>query len=198
MSMWMERALRWLKMALPKGFKLWKPIDEDSFIIAYGSNLSEERMKSRCPSAEVYGTSVIHGYRMLFKQSMTGAYATIEQDADSQIPVVIYRVTAEDEARMDRFEGCPRYYRKQEFLLPVWARNGRKRKSRSSCVAYIMHEHRVLGEPPVDYYSLLDQGYSRWGFDHEILVRALESSIGRKHAAIWLRNYNKAEENDHE
>ena len=59
-----------------KGFQLIRQEDNEVFCIAYGSNLDEARMKKRCPSAEVFGTSVIGGYRLLFKQSMTGAYAT--------------------------------------------------------------------------------------------------------------------------
>ena len=102
-----------------KGFKLMKPEDNEVFCIAYGSNLDETRMKQRCPSAEVFGTSVIGGYRLLFKQSMTGAYATMEQDANCCVPVVIYRITAEDELKLDRFEGYPKYYYKRDFLLPV-------------------------------------------------------------------------------
>lgn len=47
------------------------------FYLAYGSNLSLERMKSRCPDAVVLGTAVIPGYRLLFKKSKTGSYATI-------------------------------------------------------------------------------------------------------------------------
>ena len=35
------------------------------FYLAYGSNLSLERMKSRCPDAVVLGTAVIPGYRLL-------------------------------------------------------------------------------------------------------------------------------------
>ena len=57
-----------------KGFRLVRPEDNEVYIAAYGSNLDEARMKKRCPSAEVFGTSVIGGYRMLFKQSMTGAW----------------------------------------------------------------------------------------------------------------------------
>ena len=100
-----------------KGFTLYHPQDSEVYCIAYGSNLNEERMKKRCPKAEPFGTSVIYGYRLLFKQSRTGAYATIEQDANCKVPVVIYRMTPSDEAKLDRFEGTPRYYRKQEFLL---------------------------------------------------------------------------------
>ena len=48
-----------------KGFSLFRPEDSEVYCIAYGSNLSEERMKKRCPKAEAFGTSVIYGYRLL-------------------------------------------------------------------------------------------------------------------------------------
>ena len=174
-----------------KRFTLVRPEDEEVFCIAYGSNLNEVRMRQRCPGAEAFGTSIIVGYRMLFKQSMTGAYATIEQDANSAVPVVIYKMTAADEARLDRFEGYPKYYYKREFFLPLWNLNGRKLKKRRTCIAYIMHEYRSLGEPGTDYYRLLDDGYDRWGFDKEPLDAALENSIGYKQASTWIRAYEK-------
>ena len=180
-----------------KGFQLMRPEDNEVFCIAYGSNLDEARMKKRCPSAEVFGTSVIGGYRLLFKQSMTGAYATIEQDANSCVPVVIYRITAEDELKLDRFEGYPKYYYKRDFLLPVWGLNGRKKKLRRNCIGYILHEYRMLGEPCEDYFDLLDRGYERWGFEKSILKKAMEDSIGRDAAALWLAEYY-GEEDDHE
>ena len=123
-----------------RSFTLVRPENEEVYCIAYGSNLNEARMRQRCPGAEVFGTSVIVGYRMLFKQSMTGAYATIEQDANSCVPVLIYRMTAADEARLDRFEGYPKYYYKREFFLPVWNLKGHRLKKRRTCIAYIMHE----------------------------------------------------------
>jgi len=180
-----------------RGFQLMRPEDNEVFCIAYGSNLDEARMKKRCPSAEVFGTSVIGGYRLLFKQSMTGAYATIEQDANCCVPVVIYRITAEDELKLDRFEGYPKYYYKRDFLLPVWSLNGRKKKLRRNCIAYILHEYRLLGEPGEDYFDLLDRGYDRWGFEKSILTKAMEDSIGRDAAALWLAEYY-GEEDDHE
>ena len=107
------------------------------------------------------------------------------------MPVVVYRMPLGDEARLDRFEGFPKYYRKQEFLLPVWCLNGKKRKYRSFCIAYIMREHRILGGPDADYFSLLDTGYTRWGFDHEILYKALDDSIGDTASAAWLKRYEQ-------
>ena len=35
-------------------------------------------MRMRCPGARIIGTSVIEGYRLLFKGSRTGSYLTIE------------------------------------------------------------------------------------------------------------------------
>ena len=63
------------------------------FYLAYGSNLSLERMKSRCPDAVVLGTAVIPGYRLLFKKSKTGSYATIEQDANCCVPALVYKIS---------------------------------------------------------------------------------------------------------
>lgn len=163
----------------------------DRYIIAYGSNLDIDRMGSRCPDFETAGTSVIRGYRMLFKKSMTGYYATIEQDANCCVSVVIYRVTVEDEAMLDRYEGCPRFYYKREFRLPITRLNGKRMKDQKTCVAYIMHEYRELGEPSAEYFSLIDGGYRDWGFDTNILDKALADSAGNKRAEKLLKAYRR-------
>lgn len=181
---------------LLKGMRPVRAAEEDEvYCAAYGSNLNEERMLGRCPGAEVFGTSMITGYRLLFKQSRTGSYATIEQDANCRVPVVIYKMTPEDEASLDRHEGCPRYYYKREFLLPVWGTNGRKKRNRRNCIAYVLHEHRMLGYPTAGYYRLLDEGYERWGFDKAWLRKALSDSMGEKLAAGWLKQYKQEEKN---
>ena len=46
--------------------------------IAYGSNMDEGQMAYRCPTARLLGQTEVEGYRLLFKGSLTGAYATIE------------------------------------------------------------------------------------------------------------------------
>lgn len=65
------------------------------------------------------------------------------------------------------------------------------------CIAYILHEYRMLGEPGEDYFDLLDRGYDRWGFEKSILTKAMEDSIGRDAAALWLAEYY-GEEDEHE
>ena len=156
-------------------------------VLAYGSNLCLERMKRRCPSSRVVGTADIPGYRLLFKKSLTGAYATIEQDANWTVPVVVYRISASDELRLDRFEGCPTYYYKRRFALRVRRNNGRK--TTELCSAYIMHEDRQLGKPDMVYFRLIDQGYAQYGFDLSVLDEGLAASIGRKESESYIREY---------
>ena len=63
------------------------------YYLAYGSNLDMERMEKRCPYAVVVGTTEIMGYRLLFKKSKTGCYATIEQDANESVPAVVWKLS---------------------------------------------------------------------------------------------------------
>ena len=200
MSMWTARMRERMKMAWTDGMRLWRGLEAETYVLAYGSNLCWLRMAQRCPDMEAIGTTVIPGYRMLFKQSRTGAYCTIEQDANCCVPALIYKISDEDEARLDRCEGYPRYYYKREFLLPVRTLQGRKLRKRRNCIAYILHEDRLLGEPSEEYFSIVEGGYEAWNFDHAILEKALSDSIGKKAAAKWLAAYrkNKKENDEHE
>lgn len=164
----------------------------DRFYLAYGSNLSLERMKSRCPDAEPLGTAVIPGYRLLFKKSKSGSYATIEQDANCHVPALVYRISSLDEAFLDRYEGYPRYYYKKQFRLSVTRLDsGRRMKQKKWCVAYVMHEERSLGEPELQYFRILDEGYAAWGFDTDILDRGLADSIGVEAAGNYIDRYQQ-------
>lgn len=159
------------------------------FYLAYGSNLNLERMKSRCPDAEVAGKTEIPGYRLLFKKSQSGYYATIEQDANCRVPVLVYKISQYDEALLNRYEGYPKHYYKRYFQLPVKTMRGGRLKGAKQCMAYVLHEDRLLGEPSTAYFKLLDDGYEVWGFDAAILDKALSDSIGVKPAKEYLRRY---------
>lgn len=117
------------------------------YYLAYGSNLDMERMGHRCPYAVPVGVTEIYGYRLLFKKSKTGCYATIEQDANESVPAVVWLLSEFDELLLDRYEGCPRYYYKKQFQLPVWNLDGHRMKKLKTCMAYILHEERQLGCP---------------------------------------------------
>lgn len=79
------------------------------YYIAYGSNLNVKQMKFRCPGAKVISTSVIKDYQLLYKGSKTGSYLTIEKKKGGMVPVAVWEVTADDEKRLDAYEGATRF-----------------------------------------------------------------------------------------
>lgn len=147
--------------------------------IAYGSNMDQENMDYRCADATLVGTSRIEGYRLLFKGSQTGFYATIEKDEGSYVPVLIWEISQEDERCLDIYEGYPRFYYKKNLKVEI---NGKKKWA----MVYIMDEKRKLGLPKSYYYGLLDKAYDRFGFDKKILRKALVDSkpVGGKED-VW-------------
>lgn len=67
-----------------------------------------EQMLQRCPHSPLSGTGWLHGWRLTFGGGdigWEGALATIVEDPDSQVFVVLYDVSDEDEESLDRWEG---------------------------------------------------------------------------------------------
>ena len=148
---------------------------EKRYYIAYGSNLNIRQMRMRCPGARIIGTSVIEGYRLLFKGSRTGSYLTIEPQEGASVPVAAWAVTEEDEAALDRYEGFPSFYYKKEMELPLKGIKTGKVRLRKVFV-YIMHEDRPLGLPSESYMETCRQGYRSFGFDEAFLEQAYADS----------------------
>ena len=145
------------------------------YYIAYGSNLNVKQMKFRCPGAKVVGTSVIKDYQLLYKGSKTGSYLTIEKKKGGMVTVAVWEVTADDEKRLDAYEGYPNFYYKTDMQLTVKSHiTGRKKKL--DAFVYIMHEERKLGIPSYVYVRTCVQGYRDFGFDLKHLRLAFDIS----------------------
>ncbi|MDQ3577796.1 MAG: gamma-glutamylcyclotransferase [Actinomycetota bacterium] len=74
---------------------------------AYGSNMDPGQMMQRAPHSPLAGTGWLVGWRLTFggeDLGWEGALATIVEDPDSQVFVVLYDVT-DDERNLDRWEG---------------------------------------------------------------------------------------------
>ncbi|MFD4179802.1 gamma-glutamylcyclotransferase [Rhodococcus sp. NPDC058514] len=75
---------------------------------AYGSNMHPEQMLKRCPHSPMAGTGWLNGWRLTFSGGdigWEGALATVVEDPDSSVFVVLYDVPDEDEVSLDRWEG---------------------------------------------------------------------------------------------
>lgn len=137
--------------------------------IAYGSNMDESQMAFRCPMAKLRGVSEVEGYRLIFKGSKSGAYATIEKAKGQKVPVVLWEIEPTDEHNLDRYEGFPSFYYKEWMDITL---NGEKVQG----MVYMMDQDRQLDQPSYHYYKTLEDAYERFDFDKAILEKALEDS----------------------
>lgn len=125
------------------------------YYIAYGSNLNMEQMIRRCPGAVVIGKTWLEGYRLTFRGSKDftrAGVANVEPRAGSRVPVGIWRITEAHERYLDRYEGFPYLYYKQEFSLVV---DG----NRITAMAYIMTPGRPWAPPTRSYLRTIREGY---------------------------------------
>ena len=166
--------------------------DEYFYVLAFGSNLNEARMAYRCPGAVPVGTALIKDHQLVFRRSATGFYASIDVDPGSQTPAVVWKLSKANLRRLDKFEGYPVCYDRKRITTWVrWFDTGRG--SKCACLAYVLPEDAEVGMPTYAYFSLLDKGYERWGFQKNSLYKGLIWSAGYETMLGWLVGYETAE-----
>ncbi|PRR78451.1 AIG2-like family protein [Clostridium liquoris] len=145
--------------------------------VAYGSNLNLEQMSYRCPTAKVYGKGMLYGYRLLFKGVPGNAYLTIEPCKGKRVPALIWEVQSKDELALDRYEGYPSFYYKED--IPVELETGEI----VTAMVYIMTnkiKDRIhLNSPSQSYLRTVKEGYKSAGFDLSFIDEAIEISTKR-------------------
>lgn len=149
--------------------------------VAYGSNLHLEQMKYRCPTAKVVGKGVIPDYELLFRGGKRGAVATVEPKAGGQVPVLIWDIGPEDEARLDMYEGYPGLYGKHDIKVET-------ESGREDIMVYTMTEGHEIGIPSSSYLNTIINGYLWAGFDLNYLEQSIEKCyefLDRKEAVSY-------------
>ena len=146
--------------------------------IAYGSNMSAEQMAFRCPNARLIGTGYLPNHQLEFY-----LHATVERkrEASPGVPVAVWEIDAEDEKRLDRYEGFPVYYIKRQATVHM------DDGSRIKGMLYQMNTfHGNL--PQTHYYNGIRDAYTALGFGSEIdrvLVRAFFRAKYREEYCTW-------------
>ena len=137
------------------------------YYLAYGSNLNKARMAYRCPDAVPVAVTRIPNYELVFRRG----FLTIEPKQGASVPVAVWKISAQDEKNLDRYEGFPRFYFKQTFpiLLNGFDESGKKKVSEKvgEAIAYIMADGFPIQMPSDTYYTTVRQGYIDFGFKHE-------------------------------
>jgi len=76
---------------------------------AYGSNMDPAQMAERCPHSPQAGTGWLHGWRLTFGGEdigWEGALATVVEDKEASVFVVLYEVSERDEKALDHWDAA--------------------------------------------------------------------------------------------
>ena len=87
--------------------------------VAYGSNLNVQQMSYRCPRATVAFTGYLINWKLLYRGSRTGSYATVKRQKGSRVPVAVWNIDNKNEKALDLYEGYPRFYRKKNVFVQL-------------------------------------------------------------------------------
>ncbi|MCL1877762.1 MAG: gamma-glutamylcyclotransferase [Defluviitaleaceae bacterium] len=139
---------------------------ENKIYAAYGSNMNLPQMRHRCPYATIIGNAELTGYQLLFRGHAGGAVATVEPKEGGTVPILLWEITPRDEEELDRYEGWPRFYRKETVTVSY---NGKL----VDVMAYIMNDGYPLGKPGKQYFNAITEGYLTAGIDTATLNEAV-------------------------
>ena len=126
---------------------------------AYGSNLSHEQMKERCKNSKYIKKIFLENYKLSFCAiDKDYGVANIIKKLDSKVPGGIWKISANDEKKLDCYEGFPIKYTKDFFIL-----NDEK------VMFYIIKRQYSFRPPQRWYVDIINQGYKDCKIDIEYL-----------------------------
>lgn len=148
-----------------------------ALVFAYGSNLDDEQMLRRCPSAVDLGRARLRGHRLLFSgfsRGWGGAVATVAPSPKHRVEGALYRVTLADLERLDGHEGTPWCY--ERLRLSVRLRGSDGRADRDVIAEVYVKADPTPGCPSRTYLEAIARGYHRLGIKVDGLVDAAVES----------------------
>lgn len=159
------------------------------FYLAYGSNLSVEQMLRRCPDAVYVGTADLNNMRLNFRGSKTGSYLTVDPVKGETVPCLVWKVSDRDEAKLDIYEGYPKFYRKVNTKVDLYDLADGDLIRSIPAFYYRMDARKTIGIPSKYYLQVCFEGYKRFGFDLDVLDAAYDRAINRlkeaEYAVQW-------------
>lgn len=150
--------------------------EETQYYLAYGSNLSMAQMAQRCPDAYYVGTAWLENYQLLFRGNQRGYYLTAEPKAGSRVPLLVWKISSQDEKYLDEYEDYPELYEKKRISVSLRSLLDGSSSGEIEGLIYTMYPSFSLGCPTASYYATCEEGYKRFGFDLGILSKALADS----------------------
>lgn len=137
---------------------------------AYGSNLDDVQMRTRCASARALGRAVLPNHALTFggfSHRWNGAVASVVRARGARVEGLLYSLDVADVQTLDRFEGHPFAY--ERVVREVIDEQSRRRR----VATYVQPEDGLEPwSPPRGYFEAIRRAYDRLGFDTAPLVAA--------------------------
>tara|TARA_B100000963_G_scaffold343951_1_gene346287 strand:+ start:193 stop:606 length:414 start_codon:yes stop_codon:yes gene_type:complete len=122
-------------------------------------------MAERCPKASYIGSTILKGWRLIFK-----SVATIEKEIGRDVPVGVFEISDQCEKALDVYEDYPQLYDKYKLDIDL---NGRL----LTVMTYVMVAEYGIAPPSRKYFDVISEGYKNCGLDLDFLFEAKEHSI---------------------
>ena len=134
---------------------------------AYGSNMSREELRSRCPNAEFVTIARLPDHRLDFtrySRRRQGGVADIVPSSGDEVWGVVYDIPSDELPALDRKEGVPNAY--QRAIVSVITPSGERAEALTYTVV-----HKVPTESPSErYLALILKGAREWGLPAEYVL----------------------------
>lgn len=128
---------------------------------AYGSNMDQAQMKSRCPNATLKTTAVLPHHKLaftIFSPKRRCGCADVVESKDDSVYGLLYELSEEELLLMDGFEGCPTAY--QRILVKVLDTDGREHNA----YTYEVATKREGLYPSEEYLGLILKAAKHFAF----------------------------------
>lgn len=128
------------------------------YYFSYGSNTLQAQMQERCPDSTFFCVAVLRDYKLHFprySQHRNGGVASIQQCEGSHVWGVVYKLSSEDELKLDIYEGVPRSYLKENINVEI-----AQSKSQLEAYTYIANIEEGTFYPSKTYLNIIISGLS--------------------------------------
>ena len=129
---------------------------------AYGSNLHHRQMKKRCGDSIFLKKINLKDFKLTFRSKYRAA--DIQKKKNSIVPGALFKISKNDEKKLDVYEDFPILYKKYYFRY-----YGKK------VMTYTMVKKSPFKFPTEKYLNIVTKGYKDCKLDRKYLTKALSN-----------------------
>ncbi len=134
---------------------------------AFGSNLHHKQMKKRCKDSKYIGCYALKGYKLVFRNFyFGGGVADVQEKKNSTVLGAIYKISKNDERKLDIYEDYPKTYIKKYFKI-----YGKK------VMFYYMPNKTKHVPPSKRYLNIIIRGYKDCGYRDTFIVISKKKKV---------------------